>query len=118
MRTTSTRPASSRAKSPTNSENRRAGFARGLALDAHRKSAWALHEPDFQDRRPDQAPRRLGEIADKIVAETGQKACLHWIDQAARAKTPQERAAALEIAQNIAKSLGLTLGHFLFKQVA
>ncbi len=73
---------------------------------------------DFVDRSPNQPPRRLGDLVDQVVAETGQKACLHWIDQAARAGTQQERAAALEIAQNIAKSLGLTLEHFLFKQVA
>ena len=27
-------------------------FARGLALDAHPKSRWALDEPDCQDRAP------------------------------------------------------------------
>ena len=75
-------------------------------------------EPDFQDRQPHEQPRRLGEVVDQVAAETGQKACLHWIDQASRAETPQQRTAALEIAQNIAKSLGLTLEDFLLGRAA
>ncbi len=66
----------------------------------------------------DHPPRRLGEIANKIVAETGQKAVHHWLDKATRAENQQERAAALEIAENIAKALGLTVEDFLFRRAA
>ena len=49
---------------------------------------------------------------------TGEKAVQHWLDEATRAETQQERATALETAQTITKSLGLTLEHFLFRRAA
>ena len=106
MRTTFRPPASSRAKSPTISEKRRAGFARGLALDAHRRSSWALDEPDFQDRRPDQAPRRLGEIAAEVVGDVGRAALDHWLREAAQTRG-EDHEIALQIAREIAEMIGV-----------
>ena len=93
-------------------------YARGLTIAAHPKSQWVFQDPDFQDRAPNQPPRRLGEIANKVVAETGEKALRHWLDKVAQAGSEQERRAAMETAQNIAKSLGLTLEDFLLGRAA
>ena len=93
-------------------------IARGLALDAHPKSRWALDEPDFQDHAPNQHPRRLGEVANKVVDETGEKAVHHWLSQAAQAENDEERATTLSTAQKVAKALGLTLEDFLFGRAA
>ena len=73
---------------------------------------------DFVDRSANQQPHRLGEVVDQVVAESGEKAVNHWLDEATRAETKQERAAALEIAENIAKALGLTLADFIFGRAA
>ena len=90
-------------------------FAEAACRDAFRARDLRLaREPDFVDH----PPRRLGEIANKIVAETGQKAVHHWLDKATRAENQQARTAALEIAENIAKSLDLTLEDFLFGRAA
>ena len=93
-------------------------FARGFALDAHRKSAWALDELDFQDRAPDEQPRRLGDVAAEAVGDIGETALRHWVSQAAQAENDEDRHAALEIAENIAKALGLTLADFIFGRAA
>ncbi len=115
MTTTSRHPASSQSTSPTNFETRHTSFAEAARDTEFRGRDLRLaHEPAFVDR----PPHRLGEVVDRVVAETNQKACLHWIDQAARAGTQQERAAALEIAENIAKALGLTLEAFLLGRAA
>ncbi len=90
-------------------------FAQAAFGDAFRDRDLRLaREPGFVDR----PPRRLGEVVDQIVAETGQKAVHHWLDEATRAENQQERAAALEIAENIAKALGLTLADFIFGRAA
>jgi hypothetical protein len=75
-------------------------------------------EPDFVDHLPNQQPRRLGEIANKIVAGSGERAVHHWLDEATQAETQQKRAAALVSAQKVAKALGLTLEDFLFGRAA
>ena len=94
-------------------------YAEAALGDVFRGRGLSLaREPAFVDRPPHQQFRRLGEVVDQVVAETGQKAVHHWLDEASRAETKQERAAALEIAQNIAKSLGLTLEDFLFGRAA
>jgi hypothetical protein len=95
--------------------------------DAFAEAAWRdvfrdrdlrlAREPGFVDRPP-QKPRRLGEITTKIVAEAGERAVQHWLDAATRAENQQKRAAALEIAENIAKALGLTLADFIFGRAA
>ena len=117
---TSKSPASSRLNSST--PKTCDPFAEAACRDAFRDRDIRLaREPEFVDHPPlppRQQPRRLGEVVNQVVAETGEKAVNHWLDAATRAETKQERAAALEIAENIAKSLGLTLEHFLFKQVA
>ena len=101
--------------SPNTSEKHRAGFARSAALTEFRaRDARALDQADFVDR----PPRRLGEIANKIVAETGEKALRHWLDQAAQAETQPERAAALETAGKIAKRMGVPIEDFLFGRAA
>ena len=108
-------PPSSRAKSPTNFETRHTSFAEAARDTEFRGRDLRLaHEPAFVDR----PPHRLGEVVDRVVAETGEKAVYHWLDQAAQAENQQKRAAALEIAENIAKALGLTLEDFLFGRAA
>ena len=94
-------------------------FAEAAVGDAFRGRDLSLAcESEFVDRPPHQQPRRLGEVVDQVVGETGEKAVCHWLDEAGRAETQQERAAALEIAENIAKALGLTLEDILFGRAA
>ena len=94
-------------------------FAKAALGDVFRGRDLSLARgPDFVDHPPHQQVRRLGEVVDQVVAETGEKAVQHWLDEATRAENQQERTAALEIAENIAKTLGLTLEDFLFGQAA
>ena len=117
MRITFRPPASSRAKSTTISEKRRAGFARGLALDAHRRSSWALDEPNFEDRRPDQAPRQLGEVATEVVGDVGEAALDHWLRQVARTRG-EEHKVALQIAHEIAEMIGVPWAEVMSEEAA
>jgi hypothetical protein len=97
--------------------NRRDAFARGFALDAHRKSSRALDEPDFQDRRPDQAPRQLGEVAAEVVGDIGEAALSHWLRQAALTEG-EEHEIALQIAQKIAAMIGTPWSEVLSAEAA
>ena len=104
-------------RSTQNFSNRSDAFAEAALGDAFRDHDLRLaREPGFVDRAP--PPRRLGEITTKIPADTGERAVHHWLDEATRAETQRERAAALETAQTITKSLGLTLEDFLFGRAA
>ena len=85
----------------------RAAFAREAAIDAFGPRAVpALDESDFEDRRPDHGPRPLGQIAAQVTNSTGMKALRYWLNQAGRADSDEERRAALEIADKIARSMG------------
>ena len=117
MHTTTKSHRASQPNSPTISEKTRTGFARRLALDAHRKSAWALDNPDFEDRRPDQAPRRLGEIAAEVVGNVGEAALDHWLREAARTEG-EEHKVAIQIAQEIAVMIGTPWSEVLSEQAA
>ena len=117
MHTTTAPRRSSRPNFPTTPSKRRAGFARGLALDAHRKSSWALDDPDFEDRRPDQAPRQLGNIASEVVGDVGEAALDHWLREAARTEG-EEHKNALQIAQKIAAMIGVAWRDVFSEQAA
>jgi hypothetical protein len=115
MRTTNPTRRPERSISPNTSEKHRAGFARSAVLTEFRaRDARALDQAGFIDR----PPRRLGEITNKIVAETGEKALRHWLDQAAQAETQHERAAALETAGKIAKRMNVPLADLIFGRAA
>lgn len=114
MDITSKSPASSRQLNQPTSIDCDAFAQAALGLAFRGRDLSLAREPDFLDH----PPRRLGEIANRIVAETGQKAVHHWLDEATRAETQQERAAALVSAQKVAKTLGLTLEDFLFGRAA
>ena len=88
----------------TSSAKQRASFARDAALDAFGpKAIHDLDEPGFGDRRPDQGPRPLGNIAATLTRRSGKESVRHWMAQAAQAGGGDERRAALEIAGEIAK---------------
>ncbi len=88
--------------------NRRADFARQAVFEDFRPSnARAIDQGDFKDREPESGPRQIGQVAAKITNETGQKAVRHWLNQAARAETDEDRAVALKIADEIADLMGL-----------
>ncbi len=107
------------APSPSSPSNSSEAFAQAAFGDAFRDRDLRLaREPGFVDRPPNRPRRRLSEVVDQVVAETGQKAVHHWLEEATRAENQQERAAALEIAENIAKALGLTLADFIFGRAA
>ena len=47
---------------------RRAAFARQAAIAAFGPRAiHALDEPDFEDRKPERAPRHIGQVAAKVT---------------------------------------------------
>ncbi len=101
--TAATRPASC-----TPSAKQRAALARDhVFADFPPSAARALDQSNFVDRRPDQEPRPLGKIARKVTDDTGLKALRHWLNQAGRADSDEEREAALEIAREIANLMGL-----------
>ena len=113
MDITSKSPASSQLnpRTPKNCD----AFAEAALGDAFRGRDLSLaREPEFVDH----PPRRLGEIANKIVAETGEKALRRWLNVAAEAETQEARRAALATAQKIAKALGVALEDFIFGRAA
>ncbi len=86
----------------------RAAFARDAAIDAFGpKAISSLDDGGFEDRRPDYGPRPLGKIAAKTTNDIGIQALRHWLNQAGQADSDEEREAALEIAAEIARLLGL-----------
>ncbi len=92
----------------TPSVKRRAAFAREAAIDAFGpKAIHALGAPGSADRRPGHEARPLGKITAKVANDTGQRALRHWLNQAGRADSDEERTAALEIAGEIAGLMGL-----------
>ncbi len=97
--------------------NCRDAFARGFALNAHPKSRWALDDPDFQDRRADQAPRQLGDVAAEVVGNVGEVALDHWLREAARTEG-EEHKVALQIAQEIAAMIGVPWAEVMSEQAA
>ncbi len=104
MNTTSCRWASTRPDHPSPASKHRTDFAREAAIDAFGpKAIRALDEPDFEDRKPERLPRHIGQVAAKVINNTGRKALDHWLGQAARAESAEERKAALEIAGEIAR---------------
>ncbi len=103
--TTQAKPASR-----TSSAKHRAAFARDAVFAEFRPGdARALDHDSFTDRRPDQGPRPLGEVAAQVVNDTGEKALRHWLAQAAEADNEQDRSVALEIAHEIARLAGIDL---------
>ncbi len=100
-------PSSRQASRPaphTSSAARRAAFAKDAVFaEFPARAARALNQADFKDHRPDRGPRPLGKIAAKVADNTGLKAIRFWRDQASRADSTEERAAALRIAAEIAR---------------
>ena len=72
-------------------------------------AARALDQSNFVDRRPDQEPRLLGKIAAKGADDTSMKAVRHWLNEARRADSDEERDAALKIANEIAQLMGVEI---------
>ncbi len=102
--TTSTTQATEPAPSPQH----RADFAREATIAAFGpKAIHALDEPNVYSHRPNHGPRPLGQIAAKVADDTGIKAFRHWMAQAAKAESEEEREAAQKIAAEIARLLGL-----------
>ena len=95
---------------PHSASKRRAAFARQATISAFGpKAIHALGEPDFADHRPDCGPRPIGKIAAKVADDKGVLALRHWLNQAGRADSDEERKAALEIAGEIARLVGLDI---------
>ncbi len=106
---TYTKSASGATAPPENpTPNRRAAFARDAVFEEFRpRDARALGHDGFKDRRPNDSPRHIGEVAAGVVQDVGDRAVRHWLAQAAQAETYEDRAVALEIASEIADLMGL-----------
>ena len=102
----------------TTSDKVRASFARSAVSEEFRsRDARALDQADFQDRRPDQAPRQLGDIAADVVGNVGQAALDHWLREAARAHG-EDHEIALQIAREIAGMIGVPWCDVMSEQAA
>ena len=87
---------------------RRAAFARqAVRLEFRTRDARALDQGYFVDRKPNVRPRHIGEVAAKVTRAAGQNSLRHWLNQASRADTDEEREAALAVASEIANLMGL-----------
>jgi hypothetical protein len=117
---TTTAPARATArKSATSSSTRHDAFARAATLDAFRpRDARAFDHDDFVDRQPGEAPRQVGEAAEKVCNDTGMCALRHWLVQAAQAETEEEREVALEIAREIGRIAGIPHADLIGLQAA
>ena len=110
MSTTPSRRASTRPDLPDPISKRHANFARQAAIDAFGpKAVHHLNGADFEDRQPNGAFRPIGQVAAKITNDTGRKALRHWLNQAGRADSEEERAVALEIAGEIGRLMGIDI---------
>ncbi len=101
---------STRATEPAShiSTQHRANFARDAVFaEFGTRNARALDQGDFEDRQPDHGPRPLGQITAKVTHDTGMKSLRHWLAQAGRADTDDEREAAIKTASEIARLAGL-----------
>ena len=108
MNTTSLRRASTRLDRAYQISKHRANFARqAVRLEFRARDARAIDYAGFRDRLPHERPRHIGEVAAKVTNDTGRKALRHWLNQAGRADTDDERQAALKIASEIARLAGL-----------
>ena len=86
----------------------RAAYPRSAVFAEFRPGdARALDLDGFEDRRPNDGPRHIGEAAAGVVQDVGNRALRHWLAQAAQAETYEDRAVALEIAGEIANLMGL-----------
>ena len=93
-------------------------FARAaVSVEFRGRDARALDQADFVDRRPDQAPRRLGDIAAEVVGNVGQAALDHWLREAARTRG-EEHQIALQIAREIAEMIGVPWVEVMSEQAA
>ncbi len=109
---THTHERASRPAADTPSAKHRATFAREAAIDAFGpRAVYTLDEPNVYSHRPNHGPRPLGQIAAKVADDTGIKAFRHWMAQAAKAESDDARGAAIEIATEIARLLGLQPVH-------
>ena len=116
---TYTKSASGATAPPDNpTPNRRADFARDAVYAEFRPGdARALDQVYFVDRRPDQEPRHIGEVAVNVVDDVGRRAITHWLKKACQTKG-EEREAALEIARNIARAAGITHADLIGREAA
>ena len=88
----------------------RTNFARDAVFEGFRpRDARALGHDGFKDRRPNDGPRHIGEVAAGVVHDVGDRALRHWLAQAAQAETYEDRTAALEIAAEIARLAGIDI---------
>lgn len=99
MNITTKSPASSRSKSSTISEKRRAGFARGAVFSEFRaRDARALDYDGFTDRDPENAA--------KPISEVGCERILHWLKVAANSEA-EDAESAFQVANELRAELGL-----------
>ena len=68
-------------------------------------------------RRPNEVPRHIGEIAAKVVEDVGRRAVAHWLKEACQAEG-EERAAALQTADNIRQTMGLEWADVIDREAA
>ncbi len=88
----------------------RATFARSAVYEEFQpQHARAITQSDFRDRRPNDGPRHIGEVAAGVVHDVGDRALRHWLAQAVQAETYEDRAVALEIASEIARLAGIDI---------
>ncbi len=115
---TNSPPAGNRPASSTPSAKHRAAIARDAVFaDFPPGAARALDQSNFVDRRPDQEPRHIGEVAANVADDAGRRAIAHWLTKARQAKG-EEREAALEIARNIARAAGVTHADLIGREAA
>ena len=102
----------------TSSAKHRDSFARAAVFEEFRtRNARAIDYSGFVDRRPDQGPRHIGEVAANVADDAGRRAIAHWLTKARQAKG-EEREAALEITRNIARAAGITHADLIGREAA
>ena len=95
---------------PRGHSTRHAAYAREAVFEEFSpRAARALDHDGFRDRKPHEGPRHIGDVAAKVTHGTDMKALRHWLNEAGRADTDEERQAALKIAGEIAQLMGLDL---------
>jgi hypothetical protein len=98
---------------------RRAAFAREAVFEEFSpRAARALDYDGFEDHKPHEGPRLIGEVATTVTRQSGTASFRHWLNQAGQANTDEERAADLRIARNIARAAGVTHADLIGREAA
>ena len=71
----------------------------------------------FAEFRPNDGPRHIGEVTNKVVDDVGRRTITYWLTRATTSDGA-ERVAAIETAEKIRQKMGLTWDNLIGRRAA